>query len=169
MIMNQDMMNTDMNDDDTTLEGILNDIFGDDMLEDDTTVSSSSPAPARTVGATMNVYEEGQTRHDGFQPFTKSQLQNALNADMNVVLYFSADRCPNCKLLTTSLEADQFAFPDDLLVLMIDFDEQTDLVTQYGVTSQHTLVFLDSEGNTVKKETGTIYTLADIEAEIATL
>jgi thiol-disulfide isomerase/thioredoxin len=120
----------------------------------------------RTIGATMNVYEDWEERRDWFQPYTRSQLTNALENDVNVVLYFSADRCPSCQLLTKSLEADQFAFPDDLLVLSIDFDEQKDLVSEYGIVRQHTLIFLDSNGDEDKRAVWTTYTLADVEAEL---
>jgi thiol-disulfide isomerase/thioredoxin len=114
----------------------------------------------------MNVYEEGDVRRDGFQPYSRSQFQNALNAWVTVVLYFSADRCPTCQLLTTALEADQFAFPDDLLVLSIDFDTQTDLVAEYGVARQHTLIVLDAEGDEKSRSVWTVYTLAELEAEV---
>lgn len=159
------------NDDDQTLESIINDIFGDDTEEEWTITSTEPTQPQetelaqRTIWATMNITEEGQTRRDGFQPYTNSQLQNALNNGVTVVLYFSADRCPSCQLLTTSLEADQFAFPEDLLVLTIDFDDQTDLVTQYWVARQHTLISLNSEWNEESRSVGTIYTLADVESE----
>lgn len=176
MILNPDPMETDASDEESTLENILGDLFGDEDTENETDTSASVKTEAttdteilvqpRTIGATMNVYEEGQERRDGFQPFTKSQLANALANDINVVLYFSADRCPSCQLLTKSLEADQFAFPKDLLVLSIDFDEQTDLVSEYGVVRQHTLIFLNSDGQEDMRTVWTAYTLADIEAEL---
>lgn len=154
-------MGDDMLDDEDTLESLLSDIFSDDE-ETETPPSADS---TRTIGATMNVYDSGSERRDGFVPYATSALQNALNTDTQVVLYFSADWCPTCQALTTSLEADQFAFPDDLLVLTIDFDEQTDLVTQYGVARQHTLIYLDSNGGEAKRTVATAYTLEDIEQE----
>lgn len=160
---------------DDTLEWILDDIFGEEEAAEPRTVGSTmnvneaeiqSEPKQRTIGATMNVTEAGETRRDGFQPYSRSQLQNALNNDTTVVLYFSAEWCPSCQLLTSSLERDQFAFPEDLLVLSVDFDYDTELVSQYGVTRQHTTIVLDTEWNERKRSVWTIYSLEELEEEV---
>jgi thiol-disulfide isomerase/thioredoxin len=70
----------------------------------------------------------------------------------DVVLFFNASWCPTCKATVTSLDAD--GVPAGLTVVSVDYDDATDLRTQYGVTVQHTFVQVDEQGNELAKFTG---------------
>ena len=88
----------------------------------------------------------------------------AAYADSRIVLFFHAPWCPNCRATEESLNAD--GVPDGLTIVKVDFDSQTDLRQEYGVTYQHTYVLVDTDGTALKKWTGT-ETGADIAAEAA--
>lgn len=70
----------------------------------------------------------------------------------STVLAFFAAWCPSCVAADKSLSWAEV--PSDLTVLKVDFDSSTDLRKKYGVTSQHTFVQVDGDGNLVKKWVG---------------
>ncbi len=43
-----------------------------------------------------------------------------------------------------------------MVIVSVDFDSETDLKRQYGVTLQHTFVQIDSDGNEVAKWSGSL-------------
>lgn len=79
------------------------------------------------------------------------------------MLFFYASWCPDCQETETSLNTD--GAPEGLTVVQVDFDSQTDLRQEYGVTVQHTFVHVDDQGAEVSKWTGS-ETGADIAAEL---
>jgi len=70
----------------------------------------------------------------------------------NKVLFFHAGWCPSCRALESSLSENEI--PGDLGVYKVDYDNSTELKTKYGITTQHTLVQVDSEGNMITKWLG---------------
>ena len=74
----------------------------------------------------------------------------------DVVLFFAADWCPTCQTTTENLEADPAAIPAGLAIVRVDYDNSDELKKQYGVTTQHTFVQVDAEGNEVAKWTGSL-------------
>ncbi|WP_035773060.1 thioredoxin domain-containing protein [Arthrobacter sp. Br18] len=85
-----------------------------------------------------------------FQEYTPEAVSLA-TADETVVLFFHAVWCSTCKLLADDITANVDRIPDDLQILLVDFDTATDLKQRYGVTLQHTLVQLDSNGDAVEQ------------------
>ena len=74
----------------------------------------------------------------------------------DVVLFFAADWCPTCQEATTNLEADPAAIPGGLAIVRVDYDDSDELKQKYGVTTQHTFVQVDADGNEVAKWTGSV-------------
>ena len=60
--------------------------------------------------------------------------------------------CTTCKGLDTALNTADL--PDGLTILKTDYDKETDLKKKYGVTTQHTLVQVDAQGNKLAKWSG---------------
>lgn len=77
-------------------------------------------------------------------------------AEGDVVLFFAADWCPTCQTTTKNLEADPAAIPAGLAIVRVDYDNSDELKQQYGVTTQHTFVQVDADGNEVAKWTGSL-------------
>jgi thiol-disulfide isomerase/thioredoxin len=77
-------------------------------------------------------------------------------ASSKVVLFFNATWCSTCKKARGNLEADLSAIPSDLAIVLVDFDSETDLKRQYGVTVQHTFVQIDADGNKLAKWSGSL-------------
>lgn len=77
-------------------------------------------------------------------------------AEGDVVLFFAADWCPTCQEATKNLEAEPGAIPAGLAIVRVDYDNSDDLKKKYGVTTQHTFVQVDGDGNEVAKWTGSV-------------
>lgn len=71
----------------------------------------------------------------------------------DTVLFFHANWCPSCRTADTNLKADDVA-GSGIAILKVDYDNSTELKKKYGVTTQHTFVSVDVEGNLIKKWSG---------------
>jgi thiol-disulfide isomerase/thioredoxin len=68
----------------------------------------------------------------------------------NKIIFFHAAWCTTCRALNAELEESISELPAGTVVLKADYDSETDLRQKYGVNLQHTLVFVDDEGNQTK-------------------
>jgi len=75
-------------------------------------------------------------------------------SDKKTVLFFKADWCPSCRSLDRDIKDSLSEIPGDLVILEVDYDNSTDLKKKYGVTTQHTLVFVDADGEMLDKWSG---------------
>lgn len=98
-----------------------------------------------------------------YEAYSESKLAMANTGD--VVLFFKADWCPSCRALDANIKANLDMIPDGLTILEVDFDEATELKRKYGVTTQHTLVQVDADGNELKQWSGGA-ALASITTEV---
>jgi thiol-disulfide isomerase/thioredoxin len=83
-----------------------------------------------------------------YEPYTQRTFELT---EGDVVLFFKASWCPSCRTLDESIKSDVAGIPEGVTILEVDYDANQDLRAQYGVTSQHTLVHIDADGNVVKK------------------
>lgn len=70
----------------------------------------------------------------------------------DTVLFFHASWCGTCRAADGKFASQEL--PEDLTLMKIDFDAAGDLRKKYGVTTQHTLVQIDAQGNLVHKWSG---------------
>ena len=84
----------------------------------------------------------------------------------DVVLFFHADWCPTCQGTERDLTENADAIPTGLTIVKVDYDDSDDLKRTYGVTTQHTFVQVDAEGNEVATWTGS-QTSTDIADNLA--
>ncbi|GAB3141394.1 thioredoxin domain-containing protein [Marisediminicola antarctica] len=101
--------------------------------------TTTDPAPVTAVGSSA-----------AFQEYTPEAVSSA-TTDATVVLFFHATWCSTCKLLADDITANADSIPDDVQILLVDFDTATDLKQRYGVTLQHTLVQVDSNGDAIEQ------------------
>jgi thiol-disulfide isomerase/thioredoxin len=94
-----------------------------------------------------------QTGAGSFIDWADYDADPAAYGDTRVVLEFHADWCPDCRATEESLNT--VGVPDGLTVVKVDFDNSDELRQKYGVTVQHTFVYIDADGNELKKWTGT--------------
>lgn len=72
----------------------------------------------------------------------------------DVVIFFHASWCPSCRGLNADIEKNISSIPDGVTILKADYDKETEMKKKYGVTTQHTLVQVDKDGNLIKKWSG---------------
>ena len=87
-----------------------------------------------------------------YEAYSSEKLARAETGD--VVLFFHASWCPSCRGLNSDIEANANAIPEGVSILKVDYDKETELKKKYGVTTQHTLVQVDKDGNLIKKWSG---------------
>ncbi len=115
---------------------LINDTTTTDLDEQDPAQSEapdSSPAATQNTGTYVD-YEGVQTIADA--------------ADTKRVLFFHASWCPTCNAFEDDI-LDQ-GVPAGVTMIQANFDDDTELKQQYGVTVQSTFVLLDESGNAVE-------------------
>jgi thioredoxin 1 len=78
----------------------------------------------------------------------------AMHEGKDIVLFFKADWCPSCRGLDKDIKENMSQIPANIVILDVDYDEYTDLRQKYGVTTQHTLVQVSSNGDLIMKWSG---------------
>jgi thioredoxin 1 len=102
-------------------------------------------------GCSTQTTESNMASSENYQSYSAEKLADAKG---NIVLFFHASWCPSCRGLSSDIEKNLDNIPSDLIILKVDYDKETALKQKYGVTSQHTLVQIDNQGNLVKKWSG---------------
>lgn len=134
--------------------------------DEETVVPSSDGATAPTPGATSApttqpssggtpvapAPEAPVAQAGSYEAYSADKIARAENGD--VVLFFHASWCPSCRGLNSNIEANREDIPSNLTILKTDYDTNTALKQKYGVTTQHTLVQVDKDGNLIKKWSG---------------
>jgi len=79
----------------------------------------------------------------------------------HIVLFFAASWCPSCRALDKDILANQGSIPSGVEIYKVDYDTAIALKKQYGVTTQHSLIEIASDG-TAKSSITHPATLADV-------
>ncbi|MCP4523310.1 MAG: thioredoxin family protein [Candidatus Gracilibacteria bacterium] len=81
-----------------------------------------------------------------FVPFTSEAVAATTGTK---VLFFHASWCGSCNSAAKSFSSE--SAPDELSIFDVDYDSNIDLRKQYGVTTQHTFVQIDENGEMLKR------------------
>ena len=99
-----------------------------------------------------NTQEAVTASAGSYEAYSPEKIAMAETRD--VVLFFHASWCPSCRALNGDIEKNVGAIPAGVTILKTDYDKETELKKKYGVTTQHTLVQVDKDGNLIKKWSG---------------
>jgi thiol-disulfide isomerase/thioredoxin len=131
--------------------------------------ATSSSSATATSGAAATASPTGSTATGGDVMaagayLTKEQYQSqmASREGTKVVYFFHAPWCPDCRATEKAIARD--GVPAGLTVVKVDFDSETDLRREFGVTQQHTFVQVAPDGAELAKWTGS-ENGADIKAK----
>lgn len=131
------------------VQQISEDASTSDENSDSTTTESSS----KDQDVQIKESTSGETVVNGsYEAYSADKIARA--ADGTVVLFFHASWCPSCRALNSNIESNRSEIPAGVSILKADYDEETELRKKYGVTTQHTLVQVDKDGNLIKKWSG---------------
>ncbi len=89
-----------------------------------------------------------------YKDYSDAALDQALADNQKIALFFHATRCPACRRLDRDLRADMDQLPADTVVFKVDYDEETGLKQQYGITMQHTVILIDENKNEAARAAG---------------
>ncbi len=132
------------------------------MMESHDTEMNGMMVEGATPGADMVVEEDGHMHDSMMDDHMMSQGSYEAYApekfakahDGHVVLFFRASWCPTCKALDSDIKGHMSDIPEGVTILDVNYDTETALKQKYGVTYQHTLVEVDSQGNMISKWSG---------------
>lgn len=97
--------------------------------------------------------EKYKIETDNFPSFYKKYSSEELrNAKWNILLFFHADWCSTCKEFDRQIKL--LWKLENLTILIVDFDNSTELKQKYSVLSQSTFVQVDNEWNMYKRFLG---------------
>ena len=111
-------------------------------------MSSDAMSPAPSPAAAMSHSEaasQSYITYDQYQAFKDTY------ADSKVVLFFNATWCPDCRAINEALTSDPGKIPAGTTVVSVDYDQHADLRQRYGVTTQHTFVQIDTNGEKTRQ------------------
>ena len=100
--------------------------------------SSSATSHSDSASQSYITYDQYQASKDKY-------------ADSKVVLFFNAKWCPACRAINEALTSDPGKIPAKTTVVSVDYDQHTDLRQRYGVTTQHTFVQIDPNGEKTRQ------------------
>lgn len=127
--------------------------------------SSKNLAPAKDQPSS----QQAATNADAEAPAPGAYLdyseQAFADAQGTRILFFHAAWCPQCKALDASIKAG--VVPANTTILKVDYDSSQDLRRKYGVTTQTTLVLVDSNGDLVNRYIA--YSTPSLDALISNL
>ena len=101
------------------------------------------------ASSSTNTSGETMMKKGSYSPYSSDLLKNAETG--NVVLFFNASWCPTCQSTVKDINENISKIPSNLTILSTDYDKETSLKQKYGVTTQHTFVKVDKDGNLIKK------------------
>jgi thiol-disulfide isomerase/thioredoxin len=136
--------------------GDMVDMTDDDVRQDETSTVLSDMDEESPMG-------EAGSQNGSYSDYSPDQISLAESG--KVVLFFHASWCPTCRAADKSIASNIATIPDGVHILKVDYDSATDLRREYGVTTQHTFVQIDANGNFVTKFSG-LRKVDDIVAQL---
>jgi thioredoxin 1 len=130
----------------------------EEMAKEETMVKEEAMKKEETMKK-----EDVMVKAGKYESYSAEKIAMAATGD--VVIFFHASWCPSCRGLNSDIEKNLNSIPENVIILKADYDKETELKKKYGVTSQHTLVQVDKDGNMIKKWSGG-GTLATVVSQI---
>jgi len=122
------------------------------------------PAEKTEVTREMGISDEA-VMAPVLAPYSAEAVKEA-TTNGRALIFFHAPWCPFCRAAEADIIANFDQIPPDLTIIKADYDSEKELKKRYNVTTQHTFVQVDAEGNEVTKWVGA-ETLEDILSRIA--
>ncbi len=125
----------------------------DKMMKEDATGKDDAMMEGKEGTMMDKADDQAMMKMGGqYMPYDASKL--AFAKEGKVVLFFNASWCPTCKAIDADIKASIKDIPANTLILSVDYDSSKDLKVKYGVTTQHTFVQVDANGNSLNKWVG---------------
>lgn len=117
---------------------------------------ASNPEPDPSISETPRASETTIVAAGDYVPYESFVTSGDKYSDSKIVLFFNAVWCSTCQQARENIEASLGEIPEDLVIVVVDFDSSLDLRKKYGVTVQHTFIEIDSAGEPLGKWSGSV-------------
>jgi thiol-disulfide isomerase/thioredoxin len=117
---------------------------------------ASNNEPDSSMSETPNASETSTLAAGDFIPYESFVTSGDKYSDSKVVLFFNAVWCSTCLQARENIEASLGEIPENLAIVVVDFDDSIELRKKYGVTVQHTFIEIDSSGEPLGKWSGSV-------------
>ena len=114
--------------------------------------TTQKKAPSGNGAVMKKTTSSAPSSKNGYIAYDEALFQK--QNDKRRVLFFHAKWCPTCKIADKDFTDNTSKIPEDLILFRTDYDTEKELIAHYGITYQHTFVYVDSEGNELKKWNG---------------
>jgi thioredoxin 1 len=104
------------------------------------------------VFALSGAFAQDAMMKSGYVEYSQKAFDSAVK--MKRVLFFAASWCPSCRGADKDINSNLKAIPENLVIFKTDYDAETALKTKYGITRQHSFVYVDAKGAALKKWSG---------------
>jgi len=153
-----------------TSEQTTSNMMGDEMKDDMVLAVEAQPViddmSAPEVGSdTMLDSEPALLAATTGTYTTYSEAAVASDQSEHKIIFFHAPWCPSCKAADSAISTDLASIPSNLTIFKADYDTETTLRAEYGITLQHSFALLASDGTLVKIWNGS-RSVADLVANI---
>lgn len=100
--------------------------------------------------------DQSELRMDmlNYLDYSDDTLANAEKKGRSVLFFAATTWCQTCSVLEEEIIERQAEIPGDITILKVDYDNDKAMNQKWAVTSQHTLVVLDQNGQEVKRWLG---------------
>lgn len=147
-----------MDDDKVEAVEMMDDEDGEMMDDDKTDMETVHPASPTDV---VMGDEKKETMSEALSAplaagiYTEYSPEAVTTSDAkHIVLNFSATWCPSCRTVDKDINANISSIPAGVEIYKVDYDTNVALRKQYGITTQHTFVVVNSDGSMIKKWSG---------------
>ena len=113
--------------------------------------ANSSPDAMSSAKSSSSATSHSDSASQSYITYDQYQASKDKYADSKVVLFFNAKWCPACRAINEALTSDPGKIPAKTTVVSVDYDQHTDLRQRYGVTTQHTFVQIDTNGEKTRQ------------------
>lgn len=103
-----------------------------------------STTPAAQPGGSVQAGQAQQLSYTG-----DLEMISALANRGPTILFFKAGWCPTCGVAQEDIDQNLADLPENVSIVTVDYDAETELKEKYGVTYQHTFVQIDNAGEKV--------------------
>lgn len=113
--------------------------------------ANSSSDAMSSAKSSSSATSHSDSASQSYITYDQYQASKDTYADSKVVLFFNATWCPACRAINEALTSDPGKIPAKTTVVSVDYDQHTDLRQRYGVTTQHTFVQIDTNGEKTRQ------------------
>ena len=104
------------------------------------------------VAFAQTTKQDTMTKSSSYVDYVAKDFQ--ANTTSKRVLFFAAAWCPTCRSADAEFKAKLSEIPKDVVIYKTDYDIETALKQKYGITHQHTFVYVNAKAEAIKKWSG---------------